>query len=65
MTYGYEGEEEYIPTPEELAALNRTSNTMSVFGVELTPPSLGGYCWGGWSDSRASVCRSPPSTQVE
>lgn len=41
MTYGYDSQEEYIPTPEELAALERAQGNISVLGLELTPVRMG------------------------
>ncbi|MGK7906025.1 MAG: hypothetical protein AB4040_02195 [Synechococcus sp.] len=42
MTYGgFDGEEEYVPSPEELAALDRAQSTVTVLGLELTPVRMG------------------------
>ena len=41
MSYGYDSQEEYIPTPEELAALDRAQSNISVLGLELTPVRMG------------------------
>ncbi|WP_017324398.1 hypothetical protein [Synechococcus sp. PCC 7336] len=38
---GYDGQEEYIPTPEELAALEQTAAPTVLFGIEITPLRLG------------------------
>ena len=41
MSYGYDSQEEYIPTPEELAALERAQGNISILGLELTPVRMG------------------------
>ena len=41
MSYGYDSQEEYIPTPEELAALERAQGTISILGLDLTPVRMG------------------------